>query len=288
MSGSPPAAEPIGLDLSGIRLRVAGLDHTLARRLRDDWSAFVAEPSDDPLLDIRVEFVERPYGAAAYRPKAMRSTLSVEAAHFGMPEGEVHVAPSGIARLSLVAGLGDLAYFTLQNLIRAGLAWLLPTRGGGLLHAAGLVLGERAFLLVGAEGAGKSTWARLGAAAGARVVSDDLVLVDRAGARYEVLGTPFRSTHVARYGPGRWPLAAMLFARHGAPPALREVPSLVSRARLLANLPFVAEALETDPRIGELVRDLALAVPCAELTFAPDAGFVELLRSWPGRRGSPG
>jgi len=31
-----------------------------------------------------------------------------------------------------------------------------------------------------------------------------------------------------------------------------------------------------------LIEDLATRTPCAELTFAPDPGFVETLRAWPG------
>ena len=47
-------------------------------------------------------------------------------------------------------------------------------------------------VLVGSEGAGKSTWARLGEEAGAHVVSDDLVLVDPSESGFCLLGAPFR------------------------------------------------------------------------------------------------
>ena len=58
------------------------------------------------------------------------------------------------------------------------------------------------------------------------------------------------------------------------------VAPLLVQARLTANLPFVADGLEDDPRIGALVQRLTREVPCAELTFAPDAAFVALLRAW--------
>jgi hypothetical protein len=145
----------------------------------------------------------------------------------------------------------------------------------------------RGYLLVGAEGSGKSSFARIGEAAGARVVSDDLVLCDAAGERPELLGAPFRSTHRADYGPGRWPVSAVLFPRHGTRAAWAPVTELLARGRILANLPFVGDAAG-DERLDRVVERLATRVPCLELTFALDASFVELLRTGPpaGRPGT--
>jgi hypothetical protein len=170
------------------------------------------------------------------------------------------------------------------NLLRACLAWYLPGRGTAMLHAAGLVIEDRAFFLVGAEGSGKTTWARLGQECGAHVLSDDLVLVQCAADRVLALGSPFRSTLRADYRPGRWPLRAILFPRRGAPAAWASCSQLIARARLAANLPFVSGGIERDARVAGVVERLATAVPCRELTFAPDASFVELLRAdGPGR-----
>jgi len=165
----------------------------------------------------------------------------------------------------------------MANLVRAAVAWILPGRGGALVHAAALVLDGRAFLLVGSEGAGKSTWAALGERGGGRVLTDDLAMLDAADGEMQALGAPFRSTHVADYGPGRWPLAAILFPRHGRPAATAPVASLIARAKIVANLPFVAEGAERDPRIGAVVERLC-ALPCAELTFDLDPSFVDVLR----------
>jgi hypothetical protein len=177
----------------------------------------------------------------------------------------------------LAVELGRREFYTLANLLRACVAWLLPGRRGLMLHAAGLLLEGRAHLLVGPESSGKSTWAALGEAAGGRVISDDLVLLDGSGERVEALGSPFRSTHRADYRPGRWPLHSVLFPRHGEPAALRAVSELLATARLSANLPFVSEAVATDPRIAAALRGVVRTVECAELTFSPDPSFVALL-----------
>ena len=47
------------------------------------------------------------------------------------------------------------------------------------------------------------------------------------------------------------------------------------------DLPFVADGVEHDGRIGAVVGRLIERTRCAELTFAPDPGFLQLLRDAP-------
>jgi len=274
---------PLAFDFSGVGLSVAGLPARLARRLTAEWAEWVAAPGARAALAVDVESVDRPYAEAEFRPKAMRAELRAQAARFEMAEGELEVDLTGAARVALVAGSGEREYFALLNLVRAGLAWVLPSRAGCVLHAAGLVLDGRAFVLVGPEGSGKTTWARLGQDAGAVAVSDDLVLLDATADGPVLLGAPFRSTLAGRAPRGRWPLAAVLLPAHGPSVACSPVPALVARARLLANLPFVATGIELDPRLARLVEGLVAAVPWAELRFGLEPGFVEVLRRWPRR-----
>ncbi len=273
----------LGLDLSGLTLRLEGLPTAVDQRLRREWSAFVAPASSYPFLDVAVSTVAGEYDEPEYRPKAMTSTLDAAGATFRMAEGEARVGDGGTASLELLDGIGDRQYFTLVNLLRACLAWSLPSRSGALLHAAGLLIDDSAFLLVGPEGSGKSTWTRLGEQDGAQAISDDLVLVDGIGPRLEVLGAPFGSTHRVRFRRGRWPLAALLFPLHGGGPELIPVTALAAQARLTANLPFIADAPRDDRRVTSLVSRLASAVPCREFRFNPDTTFVQWLGDW--RRG---
>jgi hypothetical protein len=266
-------------------LRIRGLTDDLARRLEADWGAFLVAEQDRPLLDVDLS---PGTGAAVYgpfRPKQMRATLERGRARFEMPEGEADVSDDGTTRVRLSGGPPATVYFAMMNLLRASVAWRLPSRGAAMLHAAGLVVDDRSFLLVGPEGCGKSTWARLGEQHGARVLSDDVVLAECRADGAEALGSPFRSTHRTTCGPGRWPIAALLFPRRGTRPAWTACGALRARAALAANLPFVATAIERDERVAAVIERLATAVPCRELTFAPDPSFMDLLRSDDTRHG---
>jgi hypothetical protein len=260
----------------------------VARQLRTDWLPFLAGAGErTPLLELRVVRLDGALPPGEFDPGAMRAQTTAALARFSIADGKAEVDATGQGTIGLLRGLGRREYWAILNLLRACLAWRLLGRRAALLHAAGLVIGgRRAFLLVGPAGAGKSTFAALGERAGARVLSDDLVLVDAAADPPLALGAPFRSSHLAHradYRPGRFPLAAILFPCHGRPPALAPAAPLLARTRILANLPFVAEGLDRDPRVADLVEALIARVPCLELTFDRDPGFVDLLAADPLR-----
>lgn len=269
----------MNFDFSGVGVTLQGLPGEWRSRLEREWEPFIATTQVDPLLSLDIVFEdssESPSGE--YAPKAMCSELKRESAVFRMPEGEVVVDGSGQASVRLVRGYGDRSWFTLLNFVRAGLAWRLPGRGGALLHAAGLVIDGVAYLLIGSENAGKSTWASLGRQAGAEVLSDDVVLVDRCGDRFVALGSPFRSTLKVPTRPGRHPVGALLFPRHTPAVIVGSISRLAAGARITANLPFVADAIETDRRIAEVVDALTARLPCRDFGFAPEPSFVDVLR----------
>jgi hypothetical protein len=145
------------------------------------------------------------------------------------------------------------------------------------------VTGGRAYVLVGPEGSGKSTFAEHAGRGGAEVLGEDLVLLDGADGRLEVVGAPYRVENATRRGPGRWPLAALLWPRHAAVPSIEAVPRVLAAARMAANLPYVAAAGRADAIASRLID----AVPFQELAFAPDPGFLEVLGPAPGRGEAP-
>lgn len=269
----------LALDVSGLPVRLAGLDEPLDAACREQWRPFLTERAGAlPWLDVAVAssgcaLVERP----AMRP-SMTCEVGPTGARFVSDEGSIELAPDGPASACVGEGDPSWRFWGLANLLTAAMAYRLPSRPGALLHAAGIVIDGRAFLLTGASGSGKSTWTRAARDGGARVVSDDTVVVDAVSGAVELLGTPVRAHEAHPGGPGRWPVAAILHARWGSPPALAPVPPIAVHARLAANLPFLASAWGHDARLDRIAGILADGLPQRELTFAPDSSFVELLR----------
>jgi hypothetical protein len=266
------------LDLSGIPLRLRLDDPPLGRRLAAEWPRYLGGPTDDPWLDLAVEVGGAPAPEGPLQTQDARAELTSEGARFCSVEGRIEIPRQGLAHCRLAPAPEGRRFYTLVNLICAGLAFRLPERGGLLLHAAAVVLDGRAFVLCGAAGTGKSTWAELARGAGARWLTDDLTFIDGADASVSVLSTPIRAYRPAPEPPGRFPLAALLLSEHGPCPRLAPVATLVATARLAANLPFVSAWIERQPSIARTVQALVARVPPRRLTFAREASFVELLR----------
>lgn len=269
----------LSADLSGLSVRFRGLDDALAAELSSGWAPYLAADRGAPWLDVEVGVADRAIVTGRPMRPEVKGDVREGAGRFRSDEGELEVDAGG--RVRVLIGRGDIRwrYWGLNNLVAAALAVRLPSRPGALVHAAGIVVDGRAFLLVGPEGAGKSTFARAARQAGARVVSDDAVLVDGGDGPLCLLGSPIRAHEASEPAPGRWPVAAFLHARWGPKARLDSVGRVSIEAVVTANLPFLATAWGHDARLDALVPYLAETVPHRRLTFAPDPSFVELLRA---------
>ncbi|MDX1388484.1 MAG: hypothetical protein R3344_04810 [Acidobacteriota bacterium] len=265
-------------DLSGVRVRLRGLDDALGERFDERWGAYaVAEDDAEVDLDVVVVALDAEMENVEFGANWTRSGSVTGIRRFGMHEGAIEIDGKR-SRAEIRRGDAGRRFGGLANLVCAALATTLPSRGAAVLHGAGVVIDDIGFVLVGPEGSGKSTWLALATEAGGRPLSDDLVVVDAAGEALTVLQSPFRDETAARSAPGRWPVGAILFPAHGRPARLDDVATLEARARLLANLPFVSEDLASDGRLATLVDTVLRGTPVHTLTFDREPSFVALLR----------
>ena len=266
-------------DLSGLVVRFQGLDAALAGEFATQWAPFVTSRDTAPWLDVHVADAERTILTDRQMRKSITGTLRDDGWRFRSDEGDLDVDATGPARVRLGRGDGSWRFWALVNLATAALAVRLPSRPGALLHAAGVVVDGRGFVLIGPEGAGKSTFARMARVGGAQVISDDTVILDGVTGGLDLLGSPVRAHEATNLARGRWPVAALLHARWGLEARLEPVGRLATEALLAANLPFLASGWGRDARLDALVPFLAGAAPHRALTFAPDPSFVEVLRA---------
>jgi hypothetical protein len=266
-------------DLSGMRIVLRGVPSDIREPFRNNWRKFEVAAFDDPLIDARISVAGPPVERRILSAKSMQGAIDLNRACFTMEEGRIEVLLDGSAQVTLAPAPPVKQFHAGVNLLIAALAWRLPLVGGALLHGAGIVLDERAFVLVGPPGSGKSTWTELAQSAGALMLSDDMMFVDASGPRVEVLSTPIRGQFPEPHGPGRWPLARVLFPVHGKPPRISAVPHLLAAARLVGNLPYLSDCPEEDRRVEDWVRLLLSKTEVADLTFDLDATFVECLRA---------
>jgi hypothetical protein len=174
-----------------------------------------------------------------------------------------------------VARLSGRSYW--DNVLRVIFFQVFLHRGGLLVHAAGLVHRQRAFIFPGPSGAGKTTIVSLSPKMA--VLSDEIPVLQLAGQGREPVahGTPF-------YGdwgrPGEEisaPIKGFYFPTHAQENRLIPLDSKETFTRLL---PCVFSYTTRRPNLEILLNltwQLAERVPGYVLSFCPDPGFWELL-----------
>lgn len=233
-------------EFAGIRAR-AEVPPPVARRL---WRFRVPGPRHD------VEFRMGRRGGPAdapLRPRAVRR------------HGCVHLT-NPMMRAELTGGAGGWSVAgTLRphrdvwdTLLRSVWSWVLPERGGLLLHASGAVVEGRALIFPAVSGSGKSTLARK--AGPGRMLADDTLAVVRRDGRWFACATAFYS-RLRTPRTGAWPLRALFFPVKNEISVTRLSAAEAVR-RLLRNVIGFGDA---SARLLEVAADLAASVPAAAL-----------------------
>lgn len=165
-----------------------------------------------------------------------------------------------------------------ENFLRVLFGWLALAQGGLLLHACGVICDGAGYVFVGPSGAGKSTVA--GLSAGATVLSDDLVLVERRADGYWVHGVPFRgSGWTAPRVNAAAPLRALLSLVQAPEHKVASLPKAEGVARLVGSTPFVTTTVDgARAAIGNAVA-LQADTPVQELKFRKDRMFWDVIRA---------
>jgi hypothetical protein len=166
--------------------------------------------------------------------------------------------------------------------------YVLATQGGVLIHSTGVIVGDRAYVLAGRSGAGKSTIARLFRARGESpdrvLLSDDRMVVRTGGGGLRAYGTPWAGDAEIALNRSA-PLAAILFLHHGPSDEIRRITAQAAAEQLL---PMVSFAWHDPMRVEAVMAtcdELASGVPAYELHFRPEDSAVEAVLSFAKERG---
>jgi hypothetical protein len=154
------SGQTVDVDISGLCLRFEGLTHALSEELQIQWPAYVRPQGVSPALVIRVEDDERAMTPGRFMVGALQIDSTPDAVR-STRRGDRPGCPGGAGGRPLAPRGCGRRFWALLNLTCAAVGWLLS--GWRRVHAAGVLLGGRAFLLVGPSGCGKTTWARTAA-----------------------------------------------------------------------------------------------------------------------------
>ncbi|MCB1826574.1 MAG: hypothetical protein KDJ54_19150 [Candidatus Competibacteraceae bacterium] len=165
----------------------------------------------------------------------------------------------------------------IENFLRVASAYRVLSKGGLLLHSAGLVVDEQAYLFVGRSGAGKTTLTRKAHQAGAGILSDDInIVLPAEGEGFQAYPVPFAGDFGQTpdlLSPGGYPLATLCFLEQGGTATLEPLSKAAAAARLVSAGPFVNTDPYQAPDLLEVATNLVRWVPVRKLISRREDDF---------------
>jgi hypothetical protein len=160
------------------------------------------------------------------------------------------------------------------------LLWIhrLSLGDGVEVHGCGVIAPDgRGLLLTGHSGAGKSTSSRLWSQhQGARLLSDDRIILRRERGRIWMYGTPWHGdAGIAEADCA--PLDGIYVLAHGLRNEVRPLSRTTASAELFARSFVPHHSTDAIEFILEFFSKVTDCVPCSEFTFVPDFTAVEAL-----------
>jgi hypothetical protein len=186
---------------------------------------------------------------------------------------ELIFSPDLVDRATSGDRIVDPLHYPLDQLLTM---WLLATRGGCILHAAGAGRAGRAVAFVGRSGAGKTTFMeQLAAQPGLERLSDDRVIVGLFP-EPRLCGTPWAGEGLVAANKSL-ELSALVFLHHGSNHILQPIDPAAAAHQLLptTSIPFFDDE-RSAACIGTLDR-LVQTVPAYDLQFRPEPGVFKVI-----------
>lgn len=247
-------------------LAVVVNDESLAKRLRTYYRDFITH--HPPILTIEATLLPGEAEVPTL-PKVSATQITFEDEEYrGCIDWQAKEASLTLGVRNPLIGVD---YF-----LRVAAAVGAYSEGGMLIHAAGVVRDEKAYLFLGPSGAGKTTTARNSPPGS--VLNDDLLVLYPLEGRWYAAATPFYNPTQNRPQAGCAPLAKMLFLVKDQKVYLESIPKGQALAEMIACIPVLT--VEPFYLRAYLQRCQAILeqIPYYHLHLLPDDSYWTVLR----------
>lgn len=281
------------LKLPAVNIELSGLSSRQHRTLKESYLNFFASSRqfltdviscnavrllNNPALSINELTVD-----GQYAPKKTRgeqagsftvSGINFEA-NFSLNKNEAY-SSLGVVREQ------ELTYANvIENFLRIISAHRVLQQAGVVLHSAGLVFDEKAYIFSGRSNAGKTTLTRKAHKKGARVLSDDINLVLPADSGYKAYAVPFTGEfgRTLNHAGGKesYPVAGIVLLEQSDHLQTLPVNSSAAVARLLIGCPFVNTDEHESDALFDSVAGLVSKVPVIRLLSRKDDDIDDIM-----------
>lgn len=249
----------------------AGDDRT-QRKILDHYSAFIV-PVQTNAVTVRIQVVPGPtfvpfVEGGSWQIHTLeqngriefQSHLEVGWADRRLGQGELTMRPNGNP----------------ENFLRVLYAWKCLEQDALLLHACGVIRNGSGYGFFGPSGSGKSTIA--GLSLEHQVLSDDMVIIKRGGAGFQICGVPFRGELLqAPRTNGKSDLRGLYTLVKDEEHRTLPLSRTKAVAQLSACVPFVMAQPANARKVMDICSELSNSVPIQALHFKPEKGFWSVI-----------
>ena len=199
--------------------------------------------------------------------------------HFSAPGYQGHIdekSRQGYLRLSSAKPVEDIDYF-----LRVVLALLAHQTGSILMHTAGVIRKDRAYLFFGHSGSGKTTVCRLSMddspTSNQAILNDDLVLLQPMQNHWLAHGTPFWNPTQFKPSNRCAPVAGMYLLIQDTHVYAQILASGKATAALISNVPIIPQDPLRSVQLFDTLARLQKSITIYELHFLPDNSFWDVI-----------
>jgi hypothetical protein len=232
---------------------------------------FVTEMSrgELPLQDPQVYSVDNFYTPLChYRPDG------VDVEGFGFL-ATINLSAANPCRLIAEEENKAVEAFIFENYLRLLAAYASLQQGGLLLHSAGIIVSEKAYIFLGRSGAGKSTLSKIALADGHTLLSDDANILLPAVNGFQAGPVPFAGElgQVNTNYTNICPVAGIYWLEQSEHASIAEIKLSLQTARSIACCPVVNVDSYRFAQVLKNVHSLLQSVPMQVLHFHKNQPF---------------
>ncbi|RWX52452.1 hypothetical protein VU01_10116 [Candidatus Electrothrix marina] len=288
----PWGSHSLLLSLPAVIIKLNGLTKAQIHSLQGNYQRFFCEPSpitDEYCIECNVYQLDREpcishkevSWKGQYAPRQVRLGNGIELTGINFQAKIISPCSHKFSSISVVNEQDIAKTSVIENFLRILTAHQALSLKGLVLHSAGLVYDDLAFIFSGRSNAGKTTLTRKAYQHGARVLSDDINVLLPEGEGYRAYAVPFTGefgrTLEHQGGQESYPVAGIILLEQGDGIRTEKVKNSDAVAALLAGCPFVNTVAEESASLFEAVINLVAHHSVIRLVSGRDDRIDEIM-----------
>jgi len=258
------------MSIGGIGVRFHSSHREIIRQIKQRYPDFMDECSNNALISV---IIDEDWQGEDIREQEQILGSSLYISKTANTLGRLDLEKdSGELVLSRKVSIAEIEYF-----IRGVFAILSFKNGCLMIHSAGVVRNNKAFIFIGHSGSGKSTISQLSKKFD--VLNDDLIFLKRENKLWQAYSTPFWNPDLRREVNMNAPIDSLYCLAKDYDVYIQAIEKSIALAELITNVPVIPLNPIFMDQLIDLSNNLLDQVEMYRLHFRKDATFWDVIKT---------